>query len=73
MNSFYLEPVCCSMSSSNCCFLICIQISQEAGQVVWDSHLFQNFQQFIVICTVQAFGIVNKAEIDVFLELLLFP
>ena len=31
----YLEPVCCSMSSSNCCFLTCIQISQEAGQVVW--------------------------------------
>ena len=39
----YLEPVCCSMSSSNCCFLACIQISQEAGQVVWYSHLFQNF------------------------------
>ena len=36
----YLEPVCCSMSSSNCCFLICTQISQEAGQVVWYSHLF---------------------------------
>ena len=39
----YLEPVCCSMSSSKCCFLTCIQISQEAGQVVWYSHLFQNF------------------------------
>ena len=35
----YLEPVCCSMSSSNCCFLTCIQVSQEAGQVVWYSHL----------------------------------
>ena len=35
----YLEPVCCSMSSSNCCFLTCIQVSQEAGQVVWCSHL----------------------------------
>src|SRR5574337_867395 len=47
MYSFsYLEPVCCSMSSSNCCFLTCIQISQEAGQVVWYSHLFQNFPQF---------------------------
>ena len=45
----YLEPVCCSMSSSNCCFLKCIQISQEAGQVVWYSHLFQNFPQFLVI------------------------
>src|SRR5574337_1337180 len=57
------------MSSSNCCFLTCIQISQEAGQVVWYSHLFQNFPQFIVIHTVKGFGIVNKAEIDVFLEL----
>ena len=48
MYSFsYLEPVFCSMSSSNCCFLTCIQISQEAGQVVWYSHLFQNFPQFI--------------------------
>ena len=37
------------MSSSNCCFLTCIQVSQEAGQVVWYSHLFQNFSQFIVI------------------------
>ena len=64
----YLEPVCCSMSSSNCCFLLCIQVSQEAGQVVWYSHLFQNFPQFIVIHTVEGFGIVNKAEIDVFLE-----
>ena len=57
-----LEPVCCSMSSSNCCFLSCIQISQEAYQVVWYSHLFQNFAQFIVIHTVKDFGIVNKAE-----------
>ena len=64
-----LEPVCCSLSSSNCCFLTCIQVSQEAGQVVWYSHLFQNFPQFIVIHTVKGFGIVNKAEIDVFLEL----
>ena len=65
----YLEPVCCSMSSSNCCFLTCKWFSQEAGQVVWYSHLFQNFPQFIVIHTEKAFGIVNKAEIDVFLEL----
>ena len=73
MYSFsYLEPVCCSMSSSNCCFLTCIQISQEAGQVVWYSHLFQNFPQFIVIHTVKGFGIVNKAEIDNFLELSCF-
>src|SRR5574341_916243 len=73
MNSFsYLEPVCCSMSCSNCCFLTCIQISQEADQVVWYSHLFQNFPQFLVIHTVKGFGIVNKAEIDVFLELSCF-
>ena len=70
MYSFsYLEPVCCSMSSSNCCFLTCIQISQEADQVFWYSHLFQNCPQFIVMHTVKGFGIVNKAEIDVFLEL----
>ena len=66
---FYLKPVFCSLSSSNCCFLICIQVSQEAGQVVCYSHLFQNFPQFIVIHTVKGFGIVNKAEIAVFLEL----
>ena len=65
----YLEPVCCSMSSSNCCFLTSIQVSQEAGQVVWYSHLFQNFPQFIVIHTVKVFDIISKAEIDVFLEL----
>ena len=41
-----LKPVCGFMSSSNCCFLTCIQISQEAGQVVWYSHLFQNFPVF---------------------------
>ena len=69
MNSFsYLEPVSCSMSSSSCCFLTCIQISQEADQVVWYSHLFQNFPQFIVIHTIKGFSIVNKAEIDAFLS-----
>ena len=73
MYSFsYLEPVSCSMSSSNCCFLTCIQISQETGQVVWYSHLFQNFLQFIVIHTVKGFDTVTKAEIDVFLELSCF-
>ena len=58
----------CSMTSSNYCFLTCIQISQEAGQVVWHSHHSQNFPQSIVIHTVKGFGIVNKAEIDVFLD-----
>ena len=73
MYSFsYLEPVCCSMSSSNCCFLTYIQISQDGGQVVWYSHLSQNFPQFTVIHTVKGFGIVSKAEIGVFLELSCF-
>ena len=58
--------------SSNCFILTCIQISQEAGQVVWYSHLFQNFPQFIVIHMVKGFGIVNKAEIDIFLGLSCF-
>ena len=61
-----LEPICCSMSSSNCCFLTYIRISQEAGQVVWHSHLLKNFPQFVVIHTIKGFGIVNKAEIEVF-------
>ena len=60
------------MSSSNCCFLTCIQISQETGKVVWYFYLFQNFPQFIVIHTVKGFGIVNKAEVDAFLELSCF-
>ena len=73
MYSFpYLKLVRYSMSTSNCCYLTCIQISQEAGQVVWYSHLSQNFPQFIVIHTVKGFDIVNKAEIDVFLELSCF-
>ena len=50
-----------------CCFLTCIQIFQEAGKVVWYSHLFKNFPQFNVIYTVKGFGIINKAEVDVFL------
>ena len=73
MYSFsYLESVCCSMSSSNCCFLTCVQVSQEAGQVVWYSHLFKNFPQFVVINTIKGFGIVNKAEVYIFLELSCF-
>ena len=73
MYSFpYLEPVGCSMSSSNCCFLTCIQISQEAGQMVWYSHLFKNFPEFVVVHILKGFGIVNKAEVNVFLELSCF-
>ena len=60
------------MSNSNCCFLTCKQISQEASQVVWYSHHFKNFPQFVVIHTVKGFGIVNKAEVVVFLELSCF-
>ena len=60
------------LSSSNCCFLTCTQVSQEAGLVAWYSHLFQNFSQFIAIHIVKGFGIVNKAKIDVFLELSCF-
>ena len=61
-----LEQVYSSVSSSNSCFLTCIQISQKAGQVVWYSHLLKNFPQFIVIHIVKDFGIVNKAEVDAF-------
>ena len=67
-----LELVCFSTSGSNCCFLTCIQISQDAGKVVWYSHLLKNFPQFVVIHTVKGFGICNKAEVDVFLELSCF-
>ena len=62
-----LEPVCCSTSSSHCCFLTCIQMAQKAGKVAWYSHLLKNFPQFI-----KGFGIANKAEVDVFLELTCF-
>ena len=59
------------MSSSDCCFLTCIQISQEAGQVVWYFHLLKKFSQFVVIHTVKRFGIVNKAKVDFFFGTLL--
>ena len=52
--------------------MTCTQVSQEAGPVVWFSHLFQNFLQFVVIHTVKGFGIVNKTEVDVFLKLSCF-
>ena len=62
------EPVCCSVFISNDCFLTCIQVSQEAGKVVWYSHLFKNFPKFIGIHTVKGFSIINEAEVNVFLE-----
>ena len=61
------EPLQCSTSGSNCCFLTFIQISQEAGKVAWYSHLFKNFQ-FVVIHTVKGFSLVSEAEVDVSLE-----
>ena len=63
-----LKPDHCSLSSSECCFLTCIQVSQEAGKVVWYSHLFKNVPQFVVINTVKGFNVANEAEVDVCLE-----
>ena len=63
------------MLSSNCCFLTCIQISQEVGQVVWYSHLLKNFPQFVVIHTVKGFSVVNEADVfpKAFLESVFKP
>ena len=59
------EPICfCFMSGSNCCLLTCIQVSQETGQVVWYSNLFENFP----VCCDPHKSVVNEAEVDVFLE-----
>ena len=81
MESFFLmiqmnlftkfEPICCSMSGSNCCFLTCVQDSQEEGKVVWYPHLLKNFPQFVVIHTVSGFSVVNEAEVDVLSGVLL--
>ena len=68
----FFQLDCCAVSSSNCCFLTCIQISQEAGSVFWYLHLLKNFWEFLVIHTVKGFGVVNKAKVDVFLELSYF-
>ena len=62
------ELVSCSIQGSNCCFLTCIQVSQETDKMVWYSHLFKNFPQFTKIHIVKGFGIVNETEIDVSLE-----
>ena len=51
------------MPGSNCCFLTCIQITQEAGKVVWHSHLFKNFPLFVVIHAVKGFSVVSEAEV----------
>ena len=60
------------MFGSNCCFLSHIQVSKEAGEVVWYSHLFKNFPQFVVIDIGKGSHVVNKTEVDVFLEFLCF-
>ena len=65
-----LKPVHCSLSSSECCFLTYKEVSQEAGKVVWYSHLFKNVSQFVVIHTVKGFNVVNEAE--VFLDFFCF-
>ena len=65
-----LEPICCSMFSSNCCLLTCVR--QEASKVVWYSNLFKNFPLCVVIQAVKGIGIANEADADVFLNLLLF-
>ena len=58
------------MSGYNCCFLACIQVSQETGKVVWYFHFFKNFPQFVPVHTVRGFNVVSEAEIDIiFLEL----
>ena len=69
---FLFGTIPCSVFSSNCSFLTCIQISQEAGQVVWYSHLLKNFPQFIVSHPVKGFSVINKAEADIFLEFSFF-
>ena len=73
-----LEPVCCSMSSSKCCFLICMQISQEAGQVVCYFYLLRIFHSLLwstwskALVNLCLIGIVNQAEIDIFWNSLAF-
>ena len=73
MHSFPdLEPFGCSMPSSNYCFSVFIQISQEAGKVIWYSHLFKNFPQSVAIHTNKSIGVLNKAEVDFFWTSLAF-
>ena len=62
------EPVLCSMSSSNYCFLTCLQVYQEASKVIWYFYFFKSFPQIFVIHTVKGFHVVNEAEEDAFLE-----
>ena len=61
------EPISCSIHGSNCCFLTHIQVSQKTGKMVWYSHLFKSFPQFVTINTVKGFSIVDGPEVDAFL------
>ena len=63
-----IEPLCYSMSSSNCCFLTCMQVPQKARKMLWYSHFFKSFPQFVMIHTVRVISIVDETEVDVFLE-----
>ena len=60
--------ISCSTQGSNCCFLTCIQVSQETGKMVWYSPLFTRFSQLVMSHTVKGFSIVDETEVDVFLE-----
>ena len=66
LSQFWTSPL--FLFHSNCCFLTHMQIFQEAGKVVWYSHLLKIFPQFVVIHTVNGFSVVNEAEVDVFLD-----
>ena len=66
LSQFWTSPL--FMSSSNCCFLTCIQVSQKTGKVIWYSYLFKKFPQLVLIHTVKGFSVVSEAEVDVFLE-----
>ena len=63
-----LEPISCSTQGSDCCFLTNIQVSQKTGKMLWYSHLFKSFPQFIMIHTVEGFSVVNQTEVGVFLD-----
>ena len=63
-----LEPISCSIQGSNDGFLTHIQVSQETGKMVWHSHFFKSFPQFVMIHTFKGFSVVNKTEVDVFLK-----
>ena len=68
LSQFWTSP--CSISGSNCCFLIHIEVSQEMGKVVWHSHLLKNFSTVCCDPHIKGFSIVNEAELDVFLDFL---